>query len=126
MDRRPLTSTPLMRLPTTSLSRSRRMVSTSGSSGMTSRLHFLRPLLGRRQCRVQLLPRHAGGSLFGLLLRSALARPLALPRHQHAGVEALGMVGAVVDHLVAGQLVEPARRQFLQARLVVLAARTGG
>ena len=33
IDRRPFTCTDLMRLPTTSPSRSRRMVSTSGSSG---------------------------------------------------------------------------------------------
>src|SRR5581483_4698404 len=121
MDRRPLTSTPLMRLPTTSLSRSRRMVSTSGSSGMTGGLHFV----GDGECRLQLLPRNTRGRLFRLLLRTALARTLALPRHQHAGVEALGVVGPVVDHLVAGQLVEPAGRQLLQPRLVVLPAGAG-
>src|SRR5215213_9004348 len=90
IDRIPVTSTVLIRFPTTSLSRSRRMVSTSGSSGIV--LFRLRGhLVGGGGCvgvggnlgaggrgggqtgAGQVLPGHTGRSLLGLLLGAALA-----------------------------------------------------
>src|SRR5438067_249652 len=112
----PDTSTCLMRLPTTSFSRSRLIVSTSGSSGMRC-LHSVVLLQGP--------PGLARRRLLGLLLRSALATA-ARPRTQvHRGEEALGVVGPLLGHVVAGQGVEALGRQLLEAGLVVLTARAG-
>src|SRR5438874_13663396 len=101
-----------MRLPTNSLSRSRLMVSTSGSSGTAlpagglffcccfPLLWFLGRFGGRRQRR-QLRPRVAGGGLLGLLLRPALALALDEATHGDGGEEALGVVGTLVPNVVA-------------------------
>src|SRR4051812_25136627 len=110
-----------MGFPTTPFSGARLVVSASGSFGMSGRLHFLR----RQQRGLQLFPRPPGRRLLRLLLGTTLARSLALARDQHAGVEALGVVGPVVDHLIARQLVEAAGGQLLEAGLVVLAAGPG-
>src|SRR4051794_15856686 len=71
IERTPLTSTDFTRLPTTSLSRSRRIVSTSGSSGIVA---LVWPAAGRVGVGVgvggrQQAPRRPGGGLLGLLLR---------------------------------------------------------
>src|SRR5437867_1782518 len=113
IERIPETSTCLMRLPTTSFSRSRRIVSTSGSSGIG---HHLAALL-------QGPPGLARRRLLGLLLGAALAGAARPGTQVHGGEEALGVVGALLGHVVAGQRVETLRRQLLQSRLVVLAAR---
>src|SRR5437764_1388509 len=77
--RRPVASTVLIRLPTTSLSRSRRMVSTSGNSGIDA------PQLA--QLGGELLPRLAGGDLLGLLLRPALPLAARLGTQVHRGCD---------------------------------------
>src|SRR5947208_7533505 len=118
IERMPLTSTCLMRLPTTSFSRSRRRVSTSGSSGIDDLSLRVRAVARARQRA----PRLGGGRLFGLLLRPTFARTALLLVDVHGGVEALGVVGAVLPDLVAGQSVETLGGQLLQAGLVVLAA----
>src|SRR5437764_4397702 len=112
-ERVPFTCTALMRRPTTSFSRSRRSVSTSGSSGM---LRVLR--LEREPCL-------ARGRLLGLLLGPAL--PLAPGQliDVHDRGEDLGVVGALVADLVPGQLVVLARGQLLQPGLEILPARPG-
>src|SRR3954470_5482384 len=126
MDRMPETSTCLMRLPTTSFSRSLFSVSTSGSSGTGAHLGVLSLGLGAvARCR-QRPPRLLHSRLLGLLLRPTLARPALLLVDVHGGEEALGVVRTALLDLITGQRVEPLRREFLQTRLVVLAARTGG
>ena len=50
---------------------------------------------------------------------------MGLAGHVDGGEEALGVVGTVVGHLVAGQLVEAPGGQLLQPGLVVLAPGTG-
>src|SRR3712207_4870288 len=79
-----LTSTVLMRLPTTSFSRSRRITSTSGSSTSSPFLRRGRPI-GAGQ-RVERLPR---GALLGLLLRPALAAPEGVRAQEDDGGELL-------------------------------------
>src|SRR4051812_37223143 len=106
-----------MRRPTASFSRSRRIVSTSGSSGIES-------LLGARL--FERLPCQASRRLLSLLLRPALAAAEPVITHAYGCEEPLGMVGAVVDDLVLGKCLEGAGRELLQPRLVVLAAGTGG
>src|SRR5437588_2490096 len=101
MERMPLTSTCLMRLPTTSFSRSRLSVSTSGSSGIGG--HPLRGALAGRRERS---PRHLGGGLLGLLLGPALARAALLVAQVHGGEEPLGVVGTLLLDDVAGKGVE--------------------
>src|SRR6266852_2134435 len=102
----PLTSTCLMRLPTTSFSRSRRRVSTSGSSGIGAHLVALGLGGGAVARRRQRPPCPLGGGLLGLLLGAALARAALLVVDGDGGVEALGVVGAFLAHLVAGNGVE--------------------
>src|SRR5436190_17367967 len=101
MERMPLTSTCLMRLPTTSFSRSRLSVSTSGSSGIGGHL-IRRALAGGGEGA----PRHLGGGLLGLLLRPALARPALLVPEIDGGEEALGVVRPLLLHDVAREGVE--------------------
>src|SRR5690349_21449128 len=105
----PSASTLLIFLPTTSRSRSRRITSTSGSSGI---VHAL----------VQPLPCDTRRGLLGRLLRPPLAVAVRLAADEHRREEPLVVVGALVAHLVAGQLVDAARRQLLEPRLVVAAA----
>src|SRR5260221_14718755 len=111
-ERVPFTWTALMRRPTTSFSRSRRSVSTSGSSGTG--------VLG-----LEGEPGLAGRRLLGLLFRAPLALAPRQLVDEHDRVEELGVVGALVTHLVAGQLVELTGRQLLQSGLEVLAAGPG-
>src|SRR5438477_4632614 len=87
IDRLPLTSTCLMRLPTTSFSRSRLRVSTSGSSGTGAHL-FVRPGLRAVTSRRQRSPGLGGRRLLGLLLRPTLARAALLLVDVDGGVEA--------------------------------------
>src|SRR3954453_22068540 len=102
MERIPVTSTVLMRLPTPSLSRSRRMVSTSGSSGIvlfSGKRWFGFGFGGRRlggQPRArEALPCLTGRGLLGLLLGPALAPADRLSLDADRGDEALGVVGAL-------------------------------
>src|ERR1700688_2034276 len=92
MDRFPFTSTVLMRRPTTSLSRSRRMVSTSGSSGTASY-----PPIGDghdgRAALVECSPRDARRGLLGIFLGTSLAHAALGPGHQDPGPVAAGVVG---------------------------------
>src|SRR5437588_7166800 len=122
----PLTSTCMMRLPTTSFSRSRRSVSTSGSSGTGGHLGTVG--LGRRAVagRGQRPPRLGRRRLLGLLLGPALAGAALVLVDVDGGVEALGMVGAVLAHLVSRQGVHALGGQLLETGLVVLAPRAGG
>src|SRR5207237_6924608 len=125
IDRMPLTSTCLMRRPTTSFSRSRRTVSTSGSSGIGAHLRVLR--LSRRAVarRGQRSPGFLGRSLLGLLLGPTLARTALLVADVDGGVEALGVVGALFADVIARHGVEALGGELLEAGLVVLAARPG-
>ena len=119
----PVTSTVLIRLPTTSRSSSRRMVSTSGSSGIgPARSRRRRSWIGRRsggRARTETVGavrapsavrcRHggAGRGLLGLLLGPALALALAISSPSRTvGEEPLLVVGALVAQLVDGQLLE--------------------
>src|SRR6478609_3779513 len=111
IDRFPVTSTALIFLPTTSRSSSRRMVSTSGSSGMV----LLALVDGVRGCggssvlardghgrgdgwarRGDLGQGGAGGGLLGELLRGALAAADDLAGEADGGEEALLVVGPLV------------------------------
>src|SRR5262245_3143663 len=111
----PLTSTALMRLPTASRSRPRRIVSTSGSSGIVA-FHG--------QLGAQPLPRRSRRRGLGLLLRPALALAQQLTAEPYVGIEALGVVRPVVGDRVPRQFGEPPGRQLLEPGLVVLPART--
>src|SRR4051812_19548036 len=124
IERIPLTSTCLMRLPTTSFSRSRRRVSTSGSSGTGAHLFSCFGIRAVARGR-QRPPRLCGRRLLGLLLRPTFARPALLVVDVHSGGEALRVVGAVLPNLVTGQGVEALGGQLLEASLVVLAAGSG-
>src|SRR6266511_1626555 len=134
IDRIPSASTDLTRLPTISRSRSRRTTSTSGNSGIVclrwgpiGPRRDRAPLLARRRdlTLAEIAPRHPGGRLLRVLLRSTLARPPRLAPQHHGREEPLRVVGSLVAHLVAGQLVERLGRQLLEARLVVVATRAG-
>src|ERR687892_482785 len=131
MERIPSASTPLMRFPMTSRSRSRRTTSTSGNSGIVPlrwglrgpRGDRVRPVVRARGLVVaEGAPRDACRGLLRLLLGSTLAGPPGLAAQQHLGVEPLGMVRAFVPDLVARQLLERLRCELLQAGLVVVAA----
>ena len=54
--------------------------------------------------------------LLGRLLRAPLAGAVLLAAEEHGGEEPLRVVGALVAHLVAGQLVEPLGRELLEPR----------
>src|SRR5581483_3345509 len=107
----------------------RRTTSTSGISGIllpepgaTGRaLAVAADRFGR-----ETVPRVARGGLLGLLLRTALAAPAHLATQRHRRVELLGVVGTLRPHVVARQLLEVARRELLQAGLVVVPAGPGG
>ena len=73
-----------------------------------------------------MLPRLAGRRLLGLLLRPASTKTGRATPDVHHRVEPLGVVGPFVTQRVAGQLIEGAGAQLLQAGLVILAPRTGG
>src|SRR3954469_13245914 len=135
MLRIPSTSTPLIFLPTTSRSRSRRTTSTSGSSGIRAphRRSCRGAVVGQSLARLpigspavlrtQLAPRGSRRRLLGLLLRATLAGSVRYSPEHHRRVEALGVIGTLVVHVVPRQLLEPLRGELLQSRLVVVAAR---
>src|SRR5579863_1892776 len=110
MERLPFTSTVLMRRVTTSLSRSRRMVSTSGSSGTAPHLALgprhvggvLGASVGPRVAVDEHAPRHAGRGLLGVFLGPPLAHTTLGSGHEHPGPVAAGVVGAGALHVVAG------------------------
>src|SRR4051812_27666641 len=118
----PVTSVPLIFLPTTSRSRSRLTTSTSGSSGILSPHHLQLAV----RVRAQPEPRSASRGLLGLLLGSTFAEPSGLATDQHRREEALGMVGSLVPDLIPRQLLEALRGELLEAGLVVVPARTAG
>src|ERR1700676_1983721 len=129
MDRFPLTSTALMRRVTTSLSRSRRIVSTSGSSGTARdplldhgfavpadlvpiegavpiRVHVPAPVPVKVGALDQHHPGHAGGGLLGVLLRTSLPHPALGSGHRHRGSVPTGMIRSRALDLVSGQLTD--------------------
>src|SRR6266540_554965 len=115
------TTTALIRLPTTSFSRSRRITSTSGSS--TSALRR-----GGGVAPGQPLQRLAGRLLFGLLLRAPHAPPELLPPQVHGGGELLLLVGSSLGHPVFRDPPEVLGGLLLERGLVVavpLATRIG-
>src|SRR5688572_7169015 len=127
--RAPVTTTDVTPRPATSRASPRRTTSTSGSSGtvLEGRGGRLGRFGGSQRGGLGLgvaqpLPGHPGGGLLGLLLRPALALAPGRPLEHHVGVEAFGVVGAFVAHLVTGHLVEAAGGQLLEAGLVVLPA----
>src|SRR5581483_10246506 len=126
----PVTCAVFTRLPTTSRSRPRRIVSTSGSSGIGARVDRHRAVRdGLRlahgvELLPQSLPRRSRGRRFRLLLRPALAPPPQLAVHAHLRVEPLRVIRTLVAHRVPRQLGEVPSHELLQARLVVLTART--
>src|SRR3954463_194168 len=132
MLRIPSTSTPLIFLPTTSRSRSRLTTSTSGSSGIRAphRRSCRGAVVGQSLARLpigspavpraQLPPRGSRRGLLGLLLRATLAGSVRYSPEHHGRVEALRVIGTLVVHVVARQLLEPLRGQLLQSRLVVV------
>src|SRR5690349_3395182 len=133
IDRLLVTSTVLIRLPTISRSSSRRMVSTSGNSGIGPFFPLVLTLAGTaaRAARAtrpaelagQRRPGRLGGSLLGQLLGSALAPALHDVVDGDGGEEALLVVRPLVVHVVHRQLVERARRQLLELRLEVVVPR---
>src|SRR3954470_14646302 len=140
IDRFPSTSTDLIRLPVTSLSRSLRIVSTSGSSGIrlrSRRVGFARWRFVRfrvravvapddRTPRDQRSPGRAGSGLLGLLLRPAFTVALGHAFEANRGEELLGVIRPFVDDLVARQRVVVPGSQLLQPGLVVVPARSFG
>src|SRR4051794_38782537 len=114
----PSASTFLIFLPTTSRSRSRRITSTSGSSG----IGFSAGGVRTRWSRMEQFPCHTRGGLLGRLLRASLALAVGLAAQEHGGEEPLVVIRSLVAHDVARQLVDPARRELLESRLVVAAA----
>src|SRR5581483_577386 len=126
----PVTCTVFTRLPTTSRSSPRRIVSTSGSSGIPARLDRHRAvgdglrLAHGVELLSQSLPGRSRRGGLGLLLRAALTLPPDLASNPYHGEEALCVIRALVADRVAGQLGEVAGRELLQAGLVVLPARS--
>src|SRR5262245_16522448 len=124
----PLTCAVFTRFPTTSRSRPRRMVSTSGSSGISVR--FDRPgaigdglrLTRGAEVVPQCLPRGPSGGRLRLFLRSPFALASHLSPHPHFREEALRMIRSLVADAVSRELGEMTRRQLLEPGLVVLAA----
>src|SRR5689334_9292837 len=121
-ERAPVTSTALIFLPTTSRSRSRRITSTSGSSGIPA------PLLSPVSLRLVLLqagPRNPRRALFGLLLRAAFALAVAHVAEVDGGEEVLRVIGTLGSHDVARPPDRLRGRELLETRLVVAPARAG-
>src|SRR5262245_37984089 len=116
-DRVPVTSTDLIFLPTTSFSRSRRMTSTSGSSGIVA------PLIAGFV--LQPCPCHPCCGLLGLFLRASFAVAIRTVTDEDRREEQLRVVGSFVAHDVAGAPKHARRRRFLESRLEVAAARSG-
>src|SRR3954470_22667885 len=111
----PGTSTVLIRFPPISRSRSRRRVSISGTSAISSFLSYgVVP-----EFSVQALPRVAGCRLFGLLLGSSHPAARRLPVEHHHGTERLVVLGAVLGDLVRDLALRLARHQLVQPALVI-------
>src|SRR5579863_3641348 len=139
IDRFPFTSTVLIRLLTISLSRSRRMVSTSGSSGTAPHPPFGarhdgalgHGLVPRGDSGVRLgalgdrRPGDPGGGLLGVLLGPPLPHAALGARHEHPGSLPAGVVRSRPLDLVVGQLTDAAQHDLLQTRLEVLGAGSG-
>src|ERR1700722_1038422 len=119
-DRVPVTSTDLIFLPTTSRSRSRRMTSTSGSSGIPvspfACMFFLQLFLAKAS------PRDPGRPLLGLFLGSAFTVAEALVVEIHRREEVLGVIRALVADHITGTPDRLRCGQLLETRLVVAAA----
>src|SRR3954451_21200020 len=98
-----MTSTSLILRPTTSRSRSRRNVSTSGSSGTRGLGSVVVSSVVR--VVVQVVPRLSGGGLFGRLLGPSLAVTVGRASDEHRRCEPLGVVGSLVDDVVAREVV---------------------
>src|SRR5580692_8782316 len=126
-ERLPFTSTVFTRRPTTSFSRSRRMVSTSGSSGMA--VHVATGVLtvqsGVLVGRVEGGEGGVGGGLLGVLLGAALSLAHDRSAHDHRGRVATSVVGARPRHFVDGKLSLPAHHHLLQTGLEVLGPGSG-
>src|SRR5437899_3739571 len=95
-------------MPTISFSRSRRITSTSGSSGIRAGSGL--PGFEPRQ-------RLAGSFLLGLFLGAATPFAQLLAPEVHLGVEALGVVGAGGRDPVLRHVAPPAGGTLLEARL---------
>src|SRR5258706_8657319 len=108
-----------MRLPTTSRSRPRRIVSTSGSSGTIDPRFGLLPTV---ELSAQLFPRRSGRRRLRLLLRTTLARAPHGAVDAHLGEELLGVIGPFVADGVARKLHVVAGHQPFPPRLVILSA----
>src|ERR1022692_4843614 len=107
---RPLaTETSFTFRPTTSLARSWRSVSTSGSSGIAQPP----PRVGRR-------------GLLGILLGGPLARAALVPGHEHLGPVAPAVVGPRALDLVLGDPFAAAHGGLLESALVVEVVGLGG
>ena len=117
-DRLPFTSTVLMRRPTTSFSRSRRIVSTSGSSGIAGRLGS-----ARAGSASSASTGGVGGRLLGVLLRATLPGAAVATADEDPGHVGAGVVGPGPVDVVARQLPAAAQDQLLEAGLEVLGAR---
>src|SRR5258708_3567663 len=123
-ERVPVTSTALIFLPTTSRSRSRRMTSISGSSGIFApllpvllQLVLLWPVL------LEAGPSDPSRRLLGLLLRSAFAVAESHVTEVDGGEEVLRVIRPFVAHDVARPPDRLGGGQLLESRLVVTAAR---
>src|SRR5580704_10721481 len=103
-----LTSTVLIFRPTTSLWRSRRMVSTSGSSGIPPASLDLQRSTGR-----------LGGGLLGVLLGPPLPRSEALASNVHRGQVPPSMIGPETLDLVAGNSLAATDGVLLEPALVI-------
>src|SRR2546426_11573176 len=108
------TSTSLMRLPTTSFSRSRRITSTSGSSTVPSGSFAVSMLLRQFGILGQPVVGLAGRPLFGFLLRPPDPAPQLSPAEEDGGGELLLVVGSPLDHPVFGKSTQVLGRQLLQ------------
>src|SRR5829696_3971596 len=106
--RAPVISTALTFFPANSRSRSRRIVSTSGSSGMGGRVLLL-----------ESRARFPGGSLLRLLLRAALAVTPARRADEDRGEEPLLVVRTLLPDGVHRRHVEQPGGELLEGGLVV-------
>src|SRR3954447_24232544 len=108
IERMPVICTSRTRLPMTSFSRSRRSVSTSGSSGIGAPAG-------------EELPSGVGRGLLGLLLRAPVSGTADLAVDVDGRREDLGVVGTGAGDDITRQLVEPPGNNLLQAGLEVVA-----